>query len=401
MGQGLVGADVGDLRRLSAVMDAEAEKMTDLRRQLNVMIQGGNYWRGADADQFRSAWQGDLHGRLGAAVACLKSNARALRLNAEQQEQASLGGPGGGPGGSGKSSGNSPSGTPGYTVGPTTYGPVTVEGNGSIGVEGKGETHGNVGPGGISAGGSGEVSAGAEMTWTATSAFGPVKTTTTNETFVGGRADGSYDARVPFGLGLPSLNAKGEAFAGLENNTTTKSEFFDGWATNTSTARFMTGVEAGAHANADSPFLFGAGGEVFAGQKITIGNETEFAGGLFGFGQGTELRGGAWASAGEGEVNVSKGGSVTGGAASAGAGAELTASRYVEVLGQKFSASGTVAAGVGEGYFFNASMDEDGLTLGVGAKITAELGLGAGAQVTLSPSGFVDSVTGFVNFLAK
>ncbi|WP_159706463.1 WXG100 family type VII secretion target [Arthrobacter sp. 18067] len=403
MGQGLVGADVGDLRRLSAVMDAEAEKIADLRRQLNGLIQNGNYWKGNDADQFRSAWHSDLQGRLGAAAACLKTNARALKLNAEQQEQASLGGsggPGGSKGGPGPGVGKSPAGTPGFTVGPTTYGPVTVEGDGSLVAEVNGEAHGSVGPGGAAFEASVDGKIGAEMTWTATSGFGPVTTTTTNETFSGARGDGKIDARVPFGLGLPSVQANGEVFVGVENTTTTKSEFFDGWATNTSTVRGMTGAEAGVHASAETPFLFGAGGEAFAGQKVTFGNETEFAGGLFSIGQGAELRGGAWASAGEGEVSV-KNDDVTGKAAGAGAGAELTASQYIEVLGQKLSTSETVAAGAGEGYFFNASMDEDGFTLGVGAKITAELGLGAGGQITISPSGFVDSVTGFVDFLNK
>ncbi|MBT2587792.1 WXG100 family type VII secretion target [Arthrobacter sp. ISL-95] len=398
MALGLVGADVGDLRRLSAVMDAEAEKITTLQQQLTAMIQAGSYWQGNDADQFRSRWQSDLHGRLGAAAFCLRTNARALKLNAEQQEQASSGGSAGGSKGGPGGSGKSPSGSSGFTVDPVTYGPVTIEGEGSVGVEGGGETHGSVGPRGIEFGGSGEWSAGADMTWTANSELGPVKTSTTHQTFGGIRANGEFDGRFPFGPGLAGFDAKGEGFAGVENITTTKTEFFDGWATNTATTRIMTGVEASVHANASSPFLFSTGGEAFAGQKLTVGNETELAGGLFGFGQGAEVRGGAWASAGEGEITV-KGDNAVGGAASAGAGAELTASQYVEVLGQKLSLSETVAAGAGEGYFFNASLDEDGLTLGVGAKITAELGLGAGAQVTLSPSGLVDSVTGFIDFL--
>ncbi|UKA49665.1 hypothetical protein LFT48_19890 [Arthrobacter sp. FW305-123] len=399
MGQGLVGADVADLRRLSAVMDAEAEKITTLQQQLTAMIQAGSYWRGNDADQFRSRWHSDLHGRLGAAALCLRTNARALKLNADQQEQASSGGS------SGVSKG-SPSTGPfkispeelGFTFDSTSYGPVTVEGSGSIDSEATGEAHGSLGPGGLEAGGSGEASSGGDMTWKAESGFGPVNTTVSNETFVGARAEGEYGVSVPFGLGLPNAHANGEAFAGAENVTTTRSDFFDGWVTNTSTTRMMTGVEASAHTEASSPFLFSAGGEGFAGQKVTVDNKTDFAGGLFSLGQGGELRAGAWASAGEGELSV-KGGQSTGTAFSAGAGAELTGSRYVEVLGQTLTLNATVAAGAGEGHFFTASMDEDGLTLGAGAKLTAELGLGAGGQITISPSGFVDSVTGFVDFL--
>jgi hypothetical protein len=273
-----------------------------------------------------------------------------------------------------------------------------VEGSGSFDSKASGETHGSIGPAGIDVGGSGEASTGGEMTWKAGSEFGPVKTTVTNETFVGARAEGEYGASVPFGFGLPNAHANGEAFAGAENVTTVRSDFFDGWVTDTSTTRMMTGVEASAHANASSPFLFSAGGEGFAGQKVTIDNKTEFAGGLFSVGQGGELRAGAWASAGEGEVSV-KGRETTGTAFSAGAGAELTGSRYVEVLGQTVTLNATVAAGAGEGHFFTASVDEDGLTLGAGAKLTAELGLGAGGQITLSPKGLVDSVTGFVDFL--
>ena len=400
MGQGLVGADVGDLRRLSAVMDAEAEKITGLQRQLTAMIQNGTYWRGNDADQFRSRWQSDLHGRLSAAATCLRNNARALKLNAEQQEQASVGGAGGSKGGPSAGSFKGIPGELGFTFDSTSYGPFTVEGEGSIDSQATGESHGSFGPGGIDVGGSGEASSGGDMTWKAESEVGPVKTTVTNETFVGARAEGEYGASVPFGLGLPSAHATGEVFVGAENVTTTRSDFFDGWVTNTSTTRMMAGVEASAHANASSPFLFSAGGEGFAGQKLTMDNKTEFAGGLFSLGQGGELRAGAWASAGEGEMSV-KGGETSGTAFSAGAGAELTGSRYVEVLGQTLTLNATVAAGAGEGHFFTASMDEDGLTLGAGAKITAELGLGAGGQITISPSGLVDSVTGFVDFLSK
>src|SRR4029453_10141589 len=308
MGQGLVGADVEDLRRLSAVMDSEAEKITNLQRQLSTMIQNGHYWRGNDAEQFRSQWNSDLHGRLAAAALCLKTNARALRLNAEQQEQASLGLPGGGgvSGVSGVSEGKDPSGLPGFTMRPRTYGPITVEGSGTVGTEGTAEAHASVGPGGISVDASGEVSSGAKVTFTAEGERGPVKTTVTNETFAGWRADGKLDGKIPFGFGPIKLEADGEAFVGVENTTPTKSDFFDGWINNTVTARVMTGAEASAHITGQSPFLFSPGGEAFAGQKMTVGNETEIAGGLFGFGQGTEIRGGPWGSAGKGESTVNK-----------------------------------------------------------------------------------------------
>ena len=395
MGQGLIGADVADLRRLSQVMDAEADKMAALQRQLTSLVHDGHYWRGQDADRFRSQWNSELSRRLAAAAACLRANAKTLRTNATQQELASRG--------DAFVASSSYSNSNGFTVDPVTVGPLTVGAEGSTGVEGSSEAHGSLGPAGVEFGVSADGSAGSRFVITGSGEFGPVKTVTTNETFAGARGNGSITGHIPFGFNFldgPALKATGEAFVGIENITTTKSEFFDGWVNNTSTVRAMTGAEASAHANA-GPFLFGGGGEAFAGQKVTMTNETEFAGGLFGVGQGGEIRGGAWASAGSAEVSSSKADGVTGSAASAGVGAELTQSQYVEFLGQRLSTSGTVAAGAGEGYTFKASMDEDGFTLGVGAKVTAELGLGAGAEVKISPSGFKDSVTGFVEFLSK
>ncbi|MFJ4210634.1 WXG100 family type VII secretion target [Paenarthrobacter sp. NPDC089675] len=394
MAQGLIGADVEDLRKLSQLMDTEAEKISGLQRELTALIRNGHYWKGNDAERFRSQWNGDLARRLGAAAECLKANAKTLRLNATQQELASRG--------DAFSVSSSYSDVKGFTADLGSVGPFKVDAKGSQGVEGKSEAHGSVGPDGVEFGASANGSAGSRFVVTGSGEFGPVKTSTTNETFVGARGDGSVSARVPFGFNPfdpVSLQAKGEGFVGAENITTTKSDFFDGWVNTTSTARAMTGVDVSAHANSNSPFLFGGGGEAFAGQKLTVENETDVAGGLLGFGQGTEVRAGAWASAGEAEVSKSKADGVTGSAASAGAGAELTQSQYVEFLGQRLTASGTVAAGAGEGYTVKASMDEDGLTLGIGAKVTAELGLGGGGEVRISPSGFKDSVTGFIDFL--
>jgi hypothetical protein len=325
----------------------------------------------------------------------LRANAKTLRTNAAQQELASRG--------DAFVSSTSYSDFNGFTIGPVNVGPVTLGAEGSTGVEGSSEAHGSIGPAGVEFGVSADGSAGSRFVVTGGGEFGPVKSVTTNETFAGARGDGEITGNIPFGFNFldpAAIKATGEAFVGIENITTTKSDFFDGWVNNTSTVRAMTGAEASAHANA-GPFLFGGGGEAFAGQKVTMTNETEFAGGLFGVGQGGEIRGGAWASAGSAEVSNSKADGVSGSGASAGAGAELTQSQYVEFLGQRFTTSGTVAAGAGEGYSFKASMDEDGLTLGVSAKVTAELGLGGGAEVKISPSGFKDSVTGFVEFLTK
>ncbi|MFK0008950.1 WXG100 family type VII secretion target [Paenarthrobacter sp. NPDC090520] len=395
MGNGLIGADVGDLRRLSQQMDADAEKITNLQRQLSSLVQDGHYWRGNDADRFRSQWNSDLARRLGAAATCLRTSAKALRRNAAEQELASRG--------DAFVSSSSYSNIRGFSVDLGSYGPVQLGAEGSVGVEGKSEAHSSMGPNGLEFGASADGSAGTRFVVSSNGNLGPVSTSTTNETFIGARGDGSISGRVPFGFNPfdpASIKASGEVFVGAENITTTKTNFLDGWVNNTSTVRAMTGAEASAHAG-NSSFLFGGGAEAFAGQKVTFGNETEVAGGLFGFGQGLEVRGGAWASAGEAEVGKSKADGVTGSAASAGAGAEATQSQYVEFLGQRLTTSGTVAAGAGEGYTFKASMDEDGLTLGVGAKITAELGLGAGAEVRISPSGFADSVSGFVDFLKK
>ena len=148
MGQGLVGADVGDLRRLSAVMDAEAEKITSLQQQLTAMIQKERTGGEMTLTSSVAGGKAICTDGLGAAAVCLRTNARALKLNAEQQEQASLGGSAGGSkGGPSGGSGRTTPGSPEFTFDPTTYGPVTVEGNGSIDSKASGETHGSIGPG--------------------------------------------------------------------------------------------------------------------------------------------------------------------------------------------------------------------------------------------------------------
>ncbi|WP_347108813.1 hypothetical protein AAHB33_18500 [Paenarthrobacter sp. S56] len=209
MAHGLVGADVEDLRRLSQLMDAQAEKITGLQRQLASLIESGHYWKGNDADRFRGQWNSELAGRLGAAAACLKANAKSLRLNAAQQELASRG--------DAHSSSQSYSDTRTFTVDFGTVGPVKVDAKGSVGVEGKSEAHGSVGPDGVEFGASADGSAGSRFVVTGSSEIGPVKTSTTNETFFGARGDGSVSARVPFGFNPfdpPSVQAKGGSLRG-------------------------------------------------------------------------------------------------------------------------------------------------------------------------------------------
>ncbi|MFJ4026717.1 WXG100 family type VII secretion target [Paenarthrobacter sp. NPDC089989] len=395
MGNGLIGADVGDLRRLSQLMDADAEKITNLQRQLTSLVQDGHYWRGNDADRFRSLWNSDLARRLGAAADCLKASAKALRLNANQQELASRG--------DAFVISSSYSDTRDFKVDLGTYGPVHLDVGISSGVVGESEAHVSVGPNGIEAGASAEGSVGTRVVVTGKTDLGPIQSTTTNENFVGGRGDVSVSGRVPFVFNPfdpLTFQASGQAFVGAESITTTKSSFFDDWFTSTSTVRIMTGAEAGIQAVGGNPFSMIPSGGVFAGDKFTETTEGEVAGGLFSFGQSIEARAGAWASAGEAEL-TSKDGGVTAGAASAGAGLEYTQGQYVEFLGQRITTSETVAAGGGGGYSVTAGIDEDGLTLGIGAKITAELGLGAGAEIRISPSGFVESIGGFVDFLNK
>lgn len=100
----LWGADVAQLRTLAQQFSKASESLQQQSTLLTGHINNNSSWKGNDALQFRSEWNGNHHAILQRAADRLKEESKKLLENANQQEQASDAAPGsgGGPlGGSG------------------------------------------------------------------------------------------------------------------------------------------------------------------------------------------------------------------------------------------------------------------------------------------------------------
>lgn len=91
---GKYGADVAQLRALGDRLDRAAEEIERAGRVLTQSVIATTLWQGPDASLFRTLWTSSHHPRVTGAAAALRSAARAVRLNADQQEQASRDGGG-------------------------------------------------------------------------------------------------------------------------------------------------------------------------------------------------------------------------------------------------------------------------------------------------------------------
>ncbi|WP_440711388.1 WXG100 family type VII secretion target [Herbiconiux sp. YIM B11900] len=113
MAAGYWGADVGELRALAKDFDQKAAQLTTIAGTLNGSINATTAWKGPDAVEFRSEWNGTYRQSLTNATNILRAASTALVKNADEQETASTDGGafgGGGPGGPG---GNGPGGNGG------------------------------------------------------------------------------------------------------------------------------------------------------------------------------------------------------------------------------------------------------------------------------------------------
>ncbi len=89
MAGGLYGADVAQLRALGARLDQAAAEIERAGRILAQDITTTTRWQGPDASVFRNLWSTSHHPQVASATAALRAAARTVRLNADQQEQAS------------------------------------------------------------------------------------------------------------------------------------------------------------------------------------------------------------------------------------------------------------------------------------------------------------------------
>lgn len=82
------GADVAQLRELARSFDSCADRLEGGRSSLTGAIDASP-WQGPDAQRFRGDWTGTHSRRMSGAVDALRTGARELRRNADEQERAS------------------------------------------------------------------------------------------------------------------------------------------------------------------------------------------------------------------------------------------------------------------------------------------------------------------------
>lgn len=84
------GADVAQLRTLASQLTKGAEQLDSASKGLHSLV-NSMQWRGADAQRFRSEWNGASVHALSRAASALRDAEKVIRRNADEQENASSG----------------------------------------------------------------------------------------------------------------------------------------------------------------------------------------------------------------------------------------------------------------------------------------------------------------------
>ncbi|HEY9357734.1 MAG TPA: hypothetical protein VIQ52_15655, partial [Arthrobacter sp.] len=93
---GIYGADIVQLRALSKHLGASSVRLAGTKSTLSGDVRGSTAWKGADADRFRSDWEGTYSALLAEVIEALAAAGKAVAVHAEEQEKASgAGGQGG------------------------------------------------------------------------------------------------------------------------------------------------------------------------------------------------------------------------------------------------------------------------------------------------------------------
>ncbi|MHC6592259.1 hypothetical protein [Arthrobacter sp. C152] len=86
---GIYGADVAQLRELGKALAASSARLTSTRTALSRDVREAGRWRGADAERFRSEWNGSHSAMLGKVIQALAEAGKAAARHADEQERAS------------------------------------------------------------------------------------------------------------------------------------------------------------------------------------------------------------------------------------------------------------------------------------------------------------------------
>lgn len=85
------GADVAQLRSLAAQLTKGADRLEATATTVRSLVSSATHWRGADAQRFRSDWNGASAHALAKAATALRDADKVLRRNADEQDNASNG----------------------------------------------------------------------------------------------------------------------------------------------------------------------------------------------------------------------------------------------------------------------------------------------------------------------
>ncbi|WP_207782480.1 WXG100 family type VII secretion target [Phytoactinopolyspora limicola] len=84
----LLGMNVEQADQLAAVMDVDAQSITEITQRLTQQL-AATEWLGNDRNTFEAQWTGEFVPALGRVVEALNANANILRVQAEDQRRAS------------------------------------------------------------------------------------------------------------------------------------------------------------------------------------------------------------------------------------------------------------------------------------------------------------------------
>ena len=83
-----LGADVEELDRLARKFDEEAQQISQATQQISSQVQS-TWWKGSDADRFKSEWNSNYASQLRKIAEALKQVGSTVRKQAAQQRQTS------------------------------------------------------------------------------------------------------------------------------------------------------------------------------------------------------------------------------------------------------------------------------------------------------------------------
>jgi uncharacterized protein YukE len=85
-----LGLDPEQMGALQKLMQRDAGEIRTLTKQLDSKLRSA-WWKGSDADRFRSEWDGSHKAQLDKVAAALEAQAKVIASNVTQQTQASQG----------------------------------------------------------------------------------------------------------------------------------------------------------------------------------------------------------------------------------------------------------------------------------------------------------------------